>query len=166
MARCSKKASVGQAVGQMRLIAAKGMRPHHRAPLAPAVAQDDNHRRRLVPVGLGLVEAQRFVRIVFHLIRGMAQTVFALLLHPENQIRVVLRVSVAQLFFDLRIGNDDKLPRLRVGARHRPARHFENLFYGVFRNRIGLELTHAMPRLHQLEQHVIGFVGIRHSSSP
>src|SRR5206468_1159590 len=100
----------------MGLISAESVRAHHGTPLTPSVAKDNDDRRRLMPIGLGLVEAQRFVRIVFHLVRGMAQIVLALLLHPENKIGIVFRISVAQLFFDLRVGNDDKLPGLGVGA--------------------------------------------------
>ena len=151
-----QKRRVGEAVGQVRLIPPERVRAHHRAPLPPAVAQHNDHRRRLMPVGFGFVEAQRLVRIVFHLIRRMAQIVLALLFHPENEIGVVFRVSVAQLFFDLRIGNDNKFPRLRVGAGHRPASDFENFVDGILGNRIGPELAHALARLHQLEQHVIG----------
>ena len=151
-----QKRRVGETVGQMRLIAPERVRAHHRAPLPPAVAQHNYHGRRLVPVGFGFIEAQRLVRIVFDLIRRMAQIVLALLFHPENEVGVVLRVSVAQLFFDLRIGNDNELPGLRVGAGHRPARDFENFVDGILRNRIGPELAHAHARLHELEQHVVG----------
>src|SRR5215470_4981039 len=149
----------------MRLVAAEGMRAYDGAPLAPAVAEDDDHGGRQMPVRFGLVELERFVRIVFHLVRRMAQVVFALLLHPENEIGVVLRIRVAELLFDLGIGDDDELPRLRVRAGHRPARDLENLVDRVLGNRIGPELAHAHARLHEVEEHLIGRVFFAHSKS-
>src|SRR5262249_54063408 len=50
--------SVGQTVGEMRLIPPKSVRAHHRSPLAATVTQHDDDRRRQMPIGLGFVESQ------------------------------------------------------------------------------------------------------------
>ena len=161
-----QKGGIGQPIGEVRLVAAESMRPLHRAPLAAAVAQHHDHGRRLVPIGFGFVEFQRFVRIVLHLVGRVAQVVLALLLHPKNKVGVVLRVSVAQLFFGSRIGHHDEFPGLRVGAGHGPTGDFEDLVDGIFRDRIGAELAHAHAGLHEFEQHVIGVVVASHSNPP
>ncbi len=158
-------AGVRQAVGEMRLIAAERVRALDRAPLAPPVAAHDDHRRRLMPIGLGFVEAQGFVRIVLHLIGRVPQVVLALLLHPENVIGVVFRVGVAQLFLDLWSGNDDEFPRLGIGAGHCPARDFENFVDRVFRDRIWPELANAHARLHQVEQRFVSPIVTGHQTS-
>ena len=66
----NQEGSIGQAIGEVRLVAAESMRPLYGAPLAAAVAQHHDYGRRLVPIGFRFVEFQRFVRIVLHLIGG------------------------------------------------------------------------------------------------
>ena len=116
-----------------------------------------------MPIGFRLVEFQRFVRIVLYLIGRVAQVVLPLLLHPKNKVRIVFRISIAQLFFGGGIRHHDEFPWLRVGAGHGPAGDFENLVDRIFRNRIGAELTHAHASLYEFEQHVIGLIVASHS---
>src|SRR5919106_3463531 len=138
-----ESASVGQTVGKMRLIAAKGMRALHRSPLPPPIPDHDIWRRRPSPAGAAPLSLHRFVR--GHLIRGMSELEDALLLHPIDEIRIDLCVTTKKILLHLRLFDDDVLPRLRIRAGHCPASGFEdpgNVFVG---NWIWLEFPNAGP---------------------
>src|SRR5262247_490173 len=87
--KMNQKGSIGQPIGEMRLVAAKSMRSLYRAPLAAAVAQHHDHGWCLMPIGFRFVEFERFVRIVLYLVGGVPQVVLPLLLHPKNKVGIV-----------------------------------------------------------------------------
>ncbi len=144
---------IGEPVGEVRLVAAEGVGALHRRPLPAAVAEDDDQHRRDRPADAGAVLLQRLV--VGHLERRMAQLEIALLLHPVDEVVVLLGIDAEQFLLDRGIRDDDEIPRLAVGARHRPAPDFENLRDVFVRDRIGLEIAHADARLDDVQQRVV-----------
>ena len=135
---------VGQPVGQMRLVAPERVGALYGRPLAAPVARNDNQDRSRRPADLGALALHRL--LMGHLIGRMAQLEIALLLHPVDEFLVLLRIGPEQLLLDRRVLDHDEFPRLRIGARHRPAPGFENLVDVVVRDRIGLELRTLMRR--------------------
>ena len=109
-ARCIKRAGIRQAIGEMRLIAAESMRALHRAPLAPAVADDDDQRRRFGPTRAAPFAAPRPCPRSFDRPDGELED--TLLLHPVDEIGIVLRVATKQIFLHLGILDHDIFPGL------------------------------------------------------
>src|SRR5262245_39345521 len=103
-------AGIGQAIGEMRLIPAKGMRALYRAPLAPAVADDNDKRRRFGPAGTAPLLLHRFVRR--HLIGGVPELKDTLLLHPVDKIGIDLGIAAKEIFLYLGIFDHDVFPGL------------------------------------------------------
>src|SRR5262249_28022515 len=116
---------VREPIGEMRLVAAEGMGALHRRPLPASVADDHDEHRRDRPPDLVAMLLQGLV--VGHLERRMTQLEIALLLHPIDEVVVFLDVSAKQRLLGVGILDDDKVPRLAVGARHRPPPDFEDL---------------------------------------
>src|SRR5262245_258341 len=105
-----QSASIGQAIGEMRLIPAKGMRALYCAPLASAVADDNDKRRCFGPAGAASLLLYRFVRR--HLIGGMPELKDTLLLHPVDKIRIDFGIAAKEIFLHLEIFDDDVFPGL------------------------------------------------------
>src|SRR5262245_26469111 len=105
--------------------------------------------------------------VMRHLEGRMTQLEIALLLHPIDEVVVLLDIGAEERLLGLGILDDDEIPRLAIGAGHRPAPDFENLRDVFVRNGIGLELAHARARLHEIEQDVVitGEVALIHTSS-
>src|SRR5262245_16711017 len=144
---------VGEPVGEMRLVAAEGVGALHRRPLPAPVAHDHDQHRRDRPPDLGAMLLQRLV--VRHLEGGMPQLEIALLFHPVDEVVVLLDIGAEPRLLGLGILDDDEVPGLAVGARHRPAPDLENPRDVVVGNQIGLELAHARARFHEIEQRVV-----------
>ena len=146
------------------MVAAEGMGTLHRRPLPPSVPDDhDQHRRRRPPDFVAMF-LQRLV--MGHLKGWMTQLEFALLLHPIDEVVVFLDIGAEQRLLSVGILDDDEVPRLPVGAGHRPAPDFEDLGDVIVGDRIRLELAHACARLHEIEQDVVitGKIGLIHHS--
>ena len=88
------------------------------------------HCRRPSPVitmRTGASDQPTWVRLALHrllmghLIGRMAQLEIALLLHPVDELLVLLGIGAEQLLLDRRILDHDEVPGLAVGARHGPA---------------------------------------------
>jgi hypothetical protein len=156
---------VRKPVGEVRLVAAEGVGPLHRRPLPAAVAHDHDQHRRDRPADLVAVLLQRLV--MGHLEGGMAQLEIALLLHPIDKVVVLLDIGAEQRLLGVGILDDDEIPGLAVGARHRPTPHFEDLRDVVIGDRVRLELAHARARFHEIEQRVViaGEVALIHRST-
>src|SRR6266508_3523425 len=105
---------IREPIGEMRLIATKGVSTLHRRPLPASVAQDHDQNRRNGPANLVAMLLQRLV--VGHLEGRMPQLEIALLLHPIDEVIVLLDISTEQGFLRLGILDDDKVPRLAVGT--------------------------------------------------
>ena len=118
-----------------------------------AVAQDDDEHRGDRPPDAGAVLLQRLV--MGHLIGRVAQLEIALLLHPVDEIVVLLDIGAEQLLLHRRVLDHDEVPRLPVGARHRPASDFEDAPDVLVGDGIGFELADAGPAPDQIEQHVV-----------
>src|SRR5262245_2785909 len=159
---------VGEPVGEMRLVAAEGVGALHRRPLPASVAHDDDQHRLDRPADFVAMLLQRLV--VGHLERRMPQLEIALLLHPVDEIVVLLDIGAEQGLLGVGILDDDEIPGLSVGARHRPAPDLEDLRDVIVRDRVGLELAHARARFHEIEQRVVvaGEVALihRHPAAP
>src|SRR5215468_6720218 len=103
-------AGIGQAIGKMRLVPAKGVRALYRAPLSPAVADDDDKCRCFGPAGTASLLLHRFVRR--HLIGGVPELKDTLLLHPVDKIGIDLGIAAKEVFLYLGIFDHDIFPRL------------------------------------------------------
>src|SRR5262249_57792064 len=106
-------------------IATKGVGALHRRPLSSAVAQNCDEYRRDRPADLVAMLLQRLV--MGHLEGRMTQLEIALLLHPIDEVVVLLDIGAKQRLLVLGILDDDEIPRLAIGAGHRPTPDFENL---------------------------------------
>src|SRR5262249_713036 len=97
----------------------------------------------------------------------MTQLEIALLLHPIDEVVVFLDVGAEQRLLGVGILDDDEVPRLAVGAGHRPPPDFEDSGDVIVGDRIRLELAHACARLHEIEQDIVvtGKIGLIHRSS-
>src|SRR5262245_30187376 len=144
---------VGEPVGEMRLVAAEGVGALYRRPLPASVAHDHDQHGGDRPPDLVAMLLQRLV--VGHLEGGMPQLEITLLLHPVDEVVVLLDIGAEQGLLGVGILDDDEVPGLAVGTRHRPTPDLEDLCDVVVGDRIGLELAHARTRFHEIEQRVV-----------
>ena len=94
--------------------------------------------------------------IVFYLLRGMAEVVSTC--YSIQKMKSVLYSSRrAQLLFRLLIRHNDEFPRLE-SPRTWPDGAFQESCRWYRRDRVGLELAHAVARLHEVEEYVVGRV--------
>src|SRR5579884_4431392 len=85
----------------------------------------------------------------------MTQLKVALLLHPVDEIVVLFGIDAKQLLLDRWILDYDEIPRLAIGARHRPPPDLKNFGDVIVRDRIGLEVAHAHAGFDDFKQGVV-----------